>query len=644
MVKGIERMSKQIGKSDHKSIRTLSLFSGAGGLDLGFEQAGFDIRACVEIEAKYCATLQANIDSGAHFSPDTKVFNIDITQFDEKEFMLEGIDCIIGGPPCQTFSAAGRRAGGVIGTEDARGQLYATYCRILDTLKPKAFVFENVYGLPGANGGGPWREIVTAFAKHGYKLFYEVVDTADYGAPQHRERLIMVGLREGIFDFPLPTHGPDSSTGIPLVSVYDAIQDLQDPKEPYHDDLGGLYGHLLPDVPEGLNYAYFTAEMGHPEPVFAWRSKFHDLLYKVDRTEPCRTIKAQPGKFTGPFHWKNRHFTLDELKRLQTFPDDYELRGSYAVQLEQIGNSVPPRMAYVIATALREQVFEQVNDFTYPLRPEGFKSTFRQRQRERSKRFRTIAQSAIDKRYSKKPKHSDKGKATAVKTSYRTEYSTLFSRAVIKGDARAGFASAQISLTDEANSVYIDFESTSTANPIGEVEISITGLRKYLPEYDSLTAKCKITRMTDIFHIWQEIEMALTKRSCFFTLIDIYGHYANRGDVVDVQSSFNFAGPRTPLIKAIEYFSQTGNCGEFIGTDALLESINILRSELPAMTEALRALRYDFRTSKTHPIIGEERLLCTYPFPLLSPRALVESRAELIARAHDSVEGASVIE
>ncbi|WP_170373465.1 DNA cytosine methyltransferase [Ruegeria arenilitoris] len=625
-------------------IPTLSLFSGAGGLDLGFEQAGFDIRACVEVESKYCATLRANIENGTHFSPDTKVFNIDIADFDETEFASQGIDCIIGGPPCQTFSAAGRRAGGVIGTEDSRGQLYAIYCRILDNLKPKAFVFENVYGLPGANGGGPWREIVAAFEQHGYRLFYEVVDAADYGTPQHRERLIMVGLREGSFAFPKPTHGPDSHTGFQLVSVADAIQDLQDPKEPYHDDLGGLYGHLLPDVPEGLNYSFFTAEMGHPEPVFAWRSKFHDLLYKVKRDEPCRTIKAQPGKFTGPFHWKNRHFTLDELKRLQTFPDDYELKGTYGVQLEQIGNSVPPRLALVIATALREQVFDQVNELTFPKRPDGFKSTFRQRQRERSKRFKSIAQSAIKKQYGKKPRHAENGEAKTVKTSYYTEYSTLFARKVIRDKPRAGLSSAEITLTDSANTVSLDFTSMSSAKTVANLEISITGLRKYLPDYDSLSARCTLTRITDVFHVWQEIEKALTARSRFFTLIDIYGHYANRGDVVDVESTFEFNIQTTPLTKAIEYFSQTRNCGDFIRKEDLLQKLCIDDHELPSMTDAFRGLRYDFRTSKTHPIIGDERLLCTYPFPLLSPRALVESRADLISRSDNSRERTSVAE
>ncbi len=181
----------------------------------------------------------------------------------------------------------------------------------------------------------------------------------------------------------------------PWSPVFEAIKDLQDDSEPYHPGVGGLYGHLLPDVPEGLNYAFFTAEMGHPKPLFAWRSKFHDLLYKVDRNQPCRTIKAQPGKFTGPFHWKNRHFKLEELKRLQTFPDDYDIKGSYGTIVEQIGNSVAPRLAFVLATSLKEQCLRSNGALTYMARPFGFQSTFRQRQRDRTHHFKAVARSQI---------------------------------------------------------------------------------------------------------------------------------------------------------------------------------------------------------------------------------------------------------
>jgi DNA (cytosine-5)-methyltransferase 1 len=173
-------------------IKTLSLFSGAGGLDIGFHNAGYDIVGCVEIEEHYCKTLYENQKRGTHYSPKTKIHCIDIREFDAREYVGKGIECIIGGPPCQTFSAAGRRSGGVLGTKDARGRLFEAYCDILKILKPKAFVFENVYGLPGASNGGPWREIVAAFYSLGYKLKAEVLDTADYGVPQHRERLIIV--------------------------------------------------------------------------------------------------------------------------------------------------------------------------------------------------------------------------------------------------------------------------------------------------------------------------------------------------------------------------------------------------------------------------------------------------------------------
>ena len=160
-------------------IRTLSLFSGAGGLDLGFLAAGFDIVGCVEIEANYCKTLRANVGGNHRFSEATTVHEIDIRKFDTAPYQNAGIRCVVGGPPCQTFSAAGRRSGGVIGAEDERGQLFQAYCRVLDELQPEVFVFENVYGLPGANGGEPWREICAAFSERGYELNWEVVDAAD---------------------------------------------------------------------------------------------------------------------------------------------------------------------------------------------------------------------------------------------------------------------------------------------------------------------------------------------------------------------------------------------------------------------------------------------------------------------------------
>lgn len=612
-----------------KRIPTLSLFSGAGGLDLGFLQAGFDIKACVEIEEAYCATLRENTHGGSGYNADVAIHQQDIKHFKPALYKDMGIRCVIGGPPCQTFSAAGRRAGGVIGTEDERGSLFRHYCRILKELQPEVFVFENVYGLPGANGGAPWREIVNAFSALGYQLCAEVVDAADYGVPQHRERLIMVGSRSGTFTFPMPTHGPDSQGGPALVSVKDAIADLQDPEEPYHDTLGGMYGHLLPLVPEGLNYSYFTAEMGHPEPVFAWRSKFHDLLYKVAQNEPCRTLKAQPGKFTGPFHWKNRHFTVAELRRLQTFPDDFQLVGSYAKVIEQIGNSVPPRLAYVMACAVRDQLLEARSDQEFRVRPVGFKSTFRKRQRERSKRFEDIAQAAIKKCYGAQP-----GKPALLTPAASTEVFFLSPKSLFdhrrlarRPSRREGTAVYQVEVRERGPHIEIRFDKADALRGEGALEIS--GLCKYLPNFDTLSLKGRIDAPEDVFHAWQVIERALVQRSRFFTLIDIYGHYANRGDTVKVAGEWSL-GASAPFLKTLNLFSSSDSCGEFLSEDSLRWELGVEKHVLPELVASLRAIRFDFRTAETHPIIGKRRVICTYPFPLLSPRALVESRTRLV--------------
>ena len=612
---------------DRRAIPTLSLFSGAGGLDLGFARAGFEIRACVEIEPAYAKTLRRNAESEHGFSKKTEIFCKDIADFDVAPFVGTGIECVIGGPPCQTFSAAGRRAGGVIGVDDARGQLFRSYCEILKTLQPKVFVFENVYGLPGANGGGPWREIVSAFSELGYELKAEVVDTADYGVPQHRERLIMVGYKVGNFEFPLPTHGPDSDTATPLVSVETAIADLQDFEEPSQNGLGGLYGHLLPEVPEGLNYAYFTAEMGHPAPVFAWRSKFHDLLYKVKRDEPCRTIKAQPGKFTGPFHWKNRHFTLEELKRLQTFPDDYEIVGSYGKAVEQIGNSVPPLLAEVIAVSVREQLLKPVPSLTYGTRPRGFKSTFRQRQRERSARFKALAQQANEGRaFLPLVKRTRSSSVTR----FLSNPKDLFDRSWLAKDAKPDDAHPLYEVVSIEDGSHIEIQ-VSKRNAVSSraSTVSIAGLSKYLPGWDTCTVLAQVDDLRDVFAVWNVVEDALTMRSQFFTLIDIYGHYANKGDAVDITGEWSLLESRS-VVALLNRFAHTSACGEFAERERVAREIAVAPDDLDNCIAELRSFRFDVRTSLTHPIIGPDRMICTYPFPLLSPRALVASRAKML--------------
>lgn len=224
-----------------------------------------------------------------------------------------------------------------------RGTLFGEYCRIVKHYQPVGFLFENVRGIISSNKGADWLEIKQAFESIGYELTYKVLSAADYGVPQRRERLILVGTKAGYrYRFPLPVYGPDSKDGRKYVGALEAVADLQELGEPYHS-YSGKHGHLLEEVPPGQNYHHFTEKMGYPNPIFAWRSRFSDFLYKAHPDEPVRTVVAKLGKYSGPFHWKNRRFTVAEMKRLQGVPDDYVLKGTEARQMQQIGNSVPPR-------------------------------------------------------------------------------------------------------------------------------------------------------------------------------------------------------------------------------------------------------------------------------------------------------------
>ena len=387
-----DALKEWANKSIARPIRTLSLFSGAGGLDIAFHDAGFQILESVEIEKKFAATLENNSETGGYFEG-TKVNCIDIRDFSMPK--ASKIDFIIGGPPCQTFSSAGRRANGVLGITDQRGTLFQEYVRLLNELKPKGFLFENVYGITGADNGNVWEEIKDAFAQAGYTISYRVLDAADYGVPQHRERMFIVGVKKGKFCFPLPTHGPDSLDCQPFTTAHEALKGVSKSHAKEANELKGRYGHLLKDIPEGLNYSFFTEKMGHPNPIFGWRSKFSDFLYKADRNKPVRTIKAQGGQYTGPFHWSARPFTVNEMKRLQTFPDRFELVGGRQVAVHQIGNSVPCQIGRILALSIMQQVFELQMPFRLPLMDDSHKLGFRTRKRELNSHYRVTAQDAI---------------------------------------------------------------------------------------------------------------------------------------------------------------------------------------------------------------------------------------------------------
>lgn len=384
-------LRNKLREQGHSPIKTLSLFSGGGGLDIAFHDAGFDIVQMVELEAKYVQTLSRNSIPGKWLE-NSKPICIDIREFFPSADLE--VDFIIGGPPCQTFSAAGRRAAGVAGTTDSRGALFQEYVRLLKTLQPKGFLFENVYGITGAQKGEAWQEIQNAFKEAGYTIHFRVLDAADYGVPQHRERLFIISLQQGSYLFPYPTHGPDSPDQQPFYSAAAAVEGAET-TESAESDIGGRYGHLLTNIPPGLNYSFYTEEMGYPQPVFSWRSKFSDFLYKADPQMPVRTIKAQGGQYTGPFSWENRRFTVAELKRLQTIPDVYEIVGNRQVCIEQIGNSVPPQLGRILALSILDQVMGVVLPSPIHYLPVTKQLGFRQRKRQLTERYAQKAKAAI---------------------------------------------------------------------------------------------------------------------------------------------------------------------------------------------------------------------------------------------------------
>lgn len=376
-----KRLSRFTHSHNSKPIKTLSLFAGAGGLDIGFEDAGFNIIEQNELVPEFAKTLSINNTNGRN------VVCKDVREYDGSA-LAGKVDFIIGGPPCQPFSAAARRAFGVNGTIDDRGTLFSEYVRILKEIKPKGFLFENVYGIVSANQGQDWQMIIKAFKNAGYTLHYKILDAADYGAPQHRARLIIVGLNDQTkFNFPRPNHGPDSPDKLDYYSAKEALKQVDTPSDKNKLRVTGRYGHLLNDIPYGMNYSYYTSKIGNPMPIFAWRSKFSDFLYKADPDQPVKTIKANGGQYTGPFHWENRHFSINELKALQTFPQDYQLNGAKQIQIKQIGNSVPPQFARFLALSIRDQVFHEPMPFKLNYMAKNYKLHFNSYKRKLSRSY-----------------------------------------------------------------------------------------------------------------------------------------------------------------------------------------------------------------------------------------------------------------
>jgi DNA (cytosine-5)-methyltransferase 1 len=335
----------------------ISLYSGMGGLDFGFEAAGYNTLAAVELDRDACSTLRMN-------RPDWAVIERAIERVSVQELVhaagRKEIDLVIGGPPCQPFSKSSYWRGDTLRLDDPRAATLQQFLRVVEDLLPRVLVLENVPGLAYAGKDEALQLLLHGVhginTRHGtnYDPCVGILDAAEHGVPQIRSRLFMIAERGGRrLSFPAPVHGHGL---LPFRTAWDAIGDVVPGT---HEKLAasGKWAALLPSIPEGENYLWHTARKGGL-PLFQWRSRYWSFLLKLGKHLPSWTIQAQPGPATGPFHWSNRRLSERELCRLQTIPDDVVVMGGRVAVQRQIGNAVPSLLAEVVAREIRTQLLE----------------------------------------------------------------------------------------------------------------------------------------------------------------------------------------------------------------------------------------------------------------------------------------------
>ena len=359
--------------------KVVSLFTGAGGLDLGLEAAGFETAVAVEMDKWACRTIRANRD--------WPLLEVDIHNVSSKELKEVGgfgrkrPDLLIGGPPCQPFSKSGYwSSGDTKRLDDPRADTLTAYLRVLRDLQPKAFLLENVQGMTfkGKDEGLKLLENIIDKINDEtgskYTFNWRVLNAADFGVPQIRERVYLIGSRVGKdFRFPHPTHADpdrlqdDLFAKQPWNTAWDALGDFVDSPDAEDPKLkvGGKWGDLLGSIPEGKNYLHHT-DRGEGMPLFGWRTRYWGFLLKLAKKRPSWTIQAQPGSSIGPFHWDNRKLTMREVCRLQTMPDDYVIQGSRGEIQRQVGNAVASLMGEILGREIAHQFFGDSVD-TSPL-------------------------------------------------------------------------------------------------------------------------------------------------------------------------------------------------------------------------------------------------------------------------------------
>ena len=325
----------------------IDLFAGAGGLSLGLENAGWSIAAAVEYDKAASATHKHNFPTTEHLCQDVR--EIDFRRF-------SGIDLVAGGPPCQPFSVSGKR----MGQFDLR-DMVPEFVRAVAQARPKAFLMENVAGLANRRFESYLNERIADLHDLGYVVFSKVLNAADYGVPQKRRRLILVGLRsdqDGMFSYPKQSHGPEAET-------------------PYKTTSECLDG-VPEDVPNNAKVVFCKNPVLRRSPyagmLFNGKGRpleFNGLAHTIPASAGGnRTHILDPKKLVPKYHARLmrgekprqgqleevRRITVRESARIQTFPDNFEFLGRQSSRYSQVGNAVPPVLAQAIGTAIKRAV------------------------------------------------------------------------------------------------------------------------------------------------------------------------------------------------------------------------------------------------------------------------------------------------
>lgn len=342
-----------------KEYTFIDLFSGCGGLSLGFEMEGYHSILAID-------NWQDALDTYMHNRPDARTLCEDIASINlhelKEKYGISKVDVIIGGPPCQGFSLAGKRI-----IEDKRNTLYKSFVKFVQSFQPKAFVMENVPNILSMGNGLVRESILKDFCDLGYHVTYKVLLASDYGVPQNRKRAVFVGMLNGEYKFPEktidnPITSKDAISDLPEGSLEDGANYPYEPQSNYQSllrkDSNGVYNHLITIhteqtqriigmVPDGGNYKNLPREL--------WDTrKVHIAWTRLNSQKPSFTIDCGHNHH---FHYVyNRVPTVRESARLQSFPDKFIFLGGKGSQLKQVGNAVPPLMAFAIAKQLKKQL------------------------------------------------------------------------------------------------------------------------------------------------------------------------------------------------------------------------------------------------------------------------------------------------